>query len=201
MNKDALFKLEYGLYLLTTSYDNIDNGCIINTVMQLTDTPVQLAISVNNTELTHDLIKDSAVFNISCLTTDTPFQLIKDFGFQSGRDVNKFADMSLGVRSKNNVFYVPRYSNAFLSCHVIRRVDLGTHTLFIAEVTDAEILSDKPTLTYDYYHKNIKPKPNDQGTKGWRCKICNYVYEGNDIPEDFICPWCKHGISDFEPIA
>jgi Conserved protein/domain typically associated with flavoprotein oxygenases, DIM6/NTAB family len=200
MDKNALFKIKYGLYVLTTSYDNKDNGCIINTVMQVTDSPLRIAITVNKKNLTHDLILNSSEFNLSCLTKETPFSVFEHFGFQSGKDDNKFAECNEECRLANHVLYIPKYTNACIAAHVVKVVDLETHSLFIADVTDSKILSEEAeTVDYEYYLKNIKPHPSiNEGKKGWRCKICGYVYEGEDIPEDFICPWCKHGVADFE---
>lgn len=207
MDNKALFKIGYGLYILTTNYENKDNGCIVNTVMQLTSDPLRISVTVNKGNYTHDLIKDSCVFNISTLTTETPMSVIEHFGFQSGRNVNKFENCKEDHRAANNVLYIPKYSNAFIACHVVKTIDFGTHTMFIAEILDAQVLSDKPSLTYDYYQQNIKPKPQPKtekpanGLRRWECKVCGYIYEGTELPDDFICPICKHGKEDFVEIT
>lgn len=202
MDKKSLFNISYGLYVLTTSYDNIDNGCIINTLAQVTDNPLRVSVNVNKQNYTHDLIKDSCVFNVSMLTTETPMDVIKHFGFQSGRTANKFAECTVVKRAVNNVYYIPKYTNAYLACHVVETIDFGTHTTFIAEILDAQILSDKPSLTYDYYQKNIKPVPakpteSSNGKRRWECKVCGYIYEGDELPDEIICPLCKHGKEEF----
>lgn len=200
----ALTRIGYGLYVLTAREGKKDNGCIVNVVAQATDTPLQMIITVNKKNYTHDMIMHTGVFNVSMLTEKTPMDVFKHFGFQSGRDVNKFENCPAEHRATNGVLYIPNYTNAFISGKVVKTVDLGTHTLFIAQVTEAKSLGDDPSLTYSYYHQNIKPKPiiNTDGPKvtGWRCKVCGYVYEGENLPEDFICPWCKHGAIDFERI-
>lgn len=202
VDKNALFKLSYGLYILTARDGEKDNGCIINTVTQLTDTPSRFMIAVNKQNYTHDMILKTGKFNISVLTQEVPFQVFRHFGFQSGRDVDKFADAPECVRSANGVYYVPKYANAFISGTVIETHDYGTHTMFVADVTQAQILSEVPSVTYTYYFDHIKPKPApvDEKKKGFVCKICGYVYEGDELPEDFICPLCKHGAADFEPL-
>ena len=202
VDKNALFKLSYGLYILTAQDGEKDNGCIINTVTQLTDTPSRFMIAVNKQNYTHDMILKTGKFNISVLTQEVPFQVFQHFGFQSGRDVDKFADAPECVRSANGVYYVPKYANAFISGTVIETHDYGTHTMFVADVTQAQILSEVPSVTYTYYFDHIKPKPApvDEKKKGFVCKICGYVYEGDELPEDFICPLCKHGAADFEPL-
>lgn len=202
VDKNALFKLSYGLYILTARDGEKDNGCIINTVTQLTDTPSRFMIAVNKQNYTHDMILKTGKFNISVLTQEVPFKVFQHFGFQSGRDVDKFADAPECVRSANGVYYVPKYANAFISGTVIETHDYGTHTMFVADVTQAQILSEVPSVTYTYYFDHIKPKPApvDEKKKGFVCKICGYVYEGDELPEDFICPLCKHGAADFEPL-
>ena len=202
VDKNALFKLSYGLYILTARDGEKDNGCIINTVTQLTDTPSRFMIAVNKQNYTHDMILKTGKFNISVLTQEVTFQVFRHFGFQSGRDVDKFADAPECVRSANGVYYVPKYANAFISGTVIETHDYGTHTMFVADVTQAQILSEVPSVTYTYYFDHIKPKPApvDEKKKGFVCKICGYVYEGDELPEDFICPLCKHGAADFEPL-
>ena len=199
MNTNALFNLTYGLFLLTAKEDGKDNGCIINAAVQVAENPVRLSIAVNKRNHTHDMILATGKCNLSTLTEDAPFSLFKHFGMQSGRDMDKFADYADADRSANGLMYLTKYANAFFSLDVLESIDLGTHTLFITELKDAEVLSDGKSVTYSYYHSNIKtaaPKPAVK--KGWRCKVCGYVYEGENLPEDFVCPWCKHGPEDFE---
>ncbi len=198
---NAMFKLSYGLFVLTAKGTR-DNGCIINTVTQITDTPKRISIAVNKANHTHDLIMNSGVFNVSVLTTDATFALFQRFGFQSGREVDKFDGFADVARSENGLYYVTQASNAFISGKVIQTLDYGTHTVFIADVTEAKVLSNAPSLTYAYYFEHVKPKPaalSEQ--KGWVCKICGYVYEGDELPADFICPLCKHGAEDFERLG
>lgn len=197
--KETLFKLTYGLFVLSARDGMKDNGCIINTVMQITDTPLQIAIAVNKSNYTLEMIEKSGVFNLSVLTEETPFSLFQHFGFKSGRTENKFTDFEHKKRSANDLYYLTKYTNAYISAKVVNMIDCGTHMMIIAEVTQALTLSDKESLTYDYYFKNIKPRP-DEKKKGYVCKICGYVYEGDPLPEDFICPLCKHPASDFEPL-
>ena len=200
MDTKALFKIGYGLYVLTAKDEEKDNGCIINTVMQITSNPCQIAIAVNKLNYTNQMIQKTKKFNISVLSENAKFETFKHFGFQTGKDVNKFEDYSDAKRSPNGVLYITHDTNAFMSAYVKQEIDLGTHTMFIAQLVAAEVLSDAPTVTYDFYQKNIKPKPEQTKKSGWRCKICGYVYEGENLPSDFICPWCKHGVEDFEKI-
>ena len=195
---NAMFKLSYGLFVLTAKDDH-DGGCIINAVNQITDSPKRISIAVNKANATHDMIARTGAFNLSVLTTETQFPLIQRFGFQSSRDADKFADYAFAARSENGLIYVTESSNAFISAKVVQALDYGTHTVFIADVTEAKVLSNAPSLTYAYYFEHVKPKPaalSEQ--KGWVCKICGYIYEGDDLPADFICPLCKHGAEDFE---
>ena len=197
---NAMFKLSYGLFVLTAR-DGKDNGCIINTVTQITDTPKRISIAVNKANHTHDLIMKTGVFNVSVLSTEATFPLFQRFGFQSGRDVDKFADFDAVERSENGLYYVTEAANAFISGKVIQTLDYGTHTVFIADVTEAKVLTNVPSLTYAYYFDHVKPKPATLAEqKGWVCKICGYVYEGEVLPPDFICPLCKHGVEDFEKL-
>ena len=186
-----------------TAQDEKDNGCIVNTVVQLTDTPKRITVAVNKANYTHDLIMKTGVFNVSVLSEDAQFAQFKQFGFQSGRDVEKFAGYDHVERSENGVLYVTENTNALISGKVIETRDYGTHTLFVADVTEAKVLSAVPSVTYDYYFANIKPKPSklEEKKKGHVCKICGYVYEGDPLPADFICPLCKHGAEDFEPLS
>ncbi|MDR1444565.1 MAG: flavin reductase [Treponema sp.] len=199
----AFFKLTYGLFLLTTRDGDKDNGCIINTAVQLTDTPKRITISVIKANHSDELIRKTGVFNVSVLTVDTPFKVFQRFGFQSGRTVDKFAGSEAPSRSANGLMYAPRYSNAFISCRVADSRDWGTHTLYTADVTEAALLSDTPSLSYQYYADHIKPKPPAAAAKkkGWVCKVCGYIHEGEDLPPDFICPICKHGADAFEKLG
>lgn len=199
INPDALRKIGYGLYVLTAHDGGKDNGCVVNVVAQVTDTPLQMLVTVNKKNLTHDMIDRTGLFNVSMLTESTPMEMIKHFGFQSGHNTNKFEGWANDTRSQNGLIYLPQHSNSYISGRVVNKVDLGTHTLFIAEVTEAVKLNDTPSLTYNYYQQHIKP----QGTAAtstvtrWVCQVCGYVYEGENIPDDFVCPWCKHGKTDF----
>ena len=195
----ALFKLGYGLYVVT-SHDGVrDNGLIVNTVMQVTDAPSRVAVAINKRNYSHDVIKNSGILNVNCLSTEAPFKVFEVFGFQSGRDVDKFADCT-PQRTANGLVMLPRYINAVLSLTVEQYVDLGSHGMFICALTDAQVVSDAESMTYAYYHANVKPKPAPAKKKGYVCKICGYVYEGDPLPEDFVCPWCKHGAADFEEL-
>ena len=197
MDNAALFKLSYGLFVLTARQDGKDNGCIINTAMQITDDPKRIAVAVNKANLTHDMLLNTGVFNLSVLAEDAVFWVFQHYGFQSGRDTDKFANIP-EARTGNGVRYVEGCTNAVISGKVVNTVDCGTHTLFIADVTDAKILSEQPSMTYQYYFDHVKPKPEPAKKASWVCKICGYVYEGDPLPEGFICPWCKHGAEDFE---
>ncbi len=201
MDNKVLFNIGYGLYVLTANEGEKDNGCIINTVMQVTSDPLQIAIAVNKKNYTNEMIQRTKKFNVSILSESSKFEIFKHFGFQSGRDVDKFASFYDTKRSPNGVLYITQNTNSYMSAYVKQEIDLGTHTLFIAQLVAAEILSEEPTVTYTYYRNNIKPKPQKTEKKGWRCKICGYIYEGEDLPVDFICPWCKHGAVDFERIG
>lgn len=200
MDNSAFFKIEYGLYVLTAEENGKDNGCIVNTVMQATNTPNRLVIAVNKENYTCEMISRTKKFNISVLTEGTGFDMFRHFGFQSGKNMDKFENFHDVKRSENGVYYVTKNINAYFSCFVTGEVDMGTHLLFTADVNEAEILSQEETLTYTYYQENIKPKSQKNEIRGWRCKICGYVYEGEELPEDFICPLCKHPASDFEKI-
>ena len=202
VDPNAMFKLSYGLFVLSAEADGKHNGCIINTAVQLTDTPKRITIAVNKANFTHDMILKTRKFNISVLSTSAPFSLFRQFGFQSGRDTEKF-DGKFEIRvSANGLVYLSQYANAVISGEVVDALDYGTHTLFVADVTEAKILSGEPSVTYSYYFEHIKPKPQpkEDNKPGWVCKICGYVYEGEDLPADFICPLCKHGAEDFEKL-
>lgn len=200
MDNRVLFNIGYGLYVLTANEGEKDNGCIINTVMQVTSDPLQIAIAVNKKNYTNEMIQRTKKFNVSILTESAKFEVFEHFGFHSGRDTDKFADFVDTKRSPNGVLYITQNTNSYMSAYVKQEIDLGTHTLFIAQLVEAETLSEEPTVTYTYYQNNIKPKPQKTEKKGWRCKICGYIYEGENLPPDFICPWCKHGAVDFERI-
>ncbi|MBO7398882.1 MAG: flavin reductase [Clostridia bacterium] len=195
----ALFKIGYGLYVITSRDGDKDNGFICNTVSQVTSTPNRVAVCVNKQNYSHHLIKKTGVMNVNCLSVDAPFEVFKSFGFRSGRTCDKFEGMN-EPRSDNGLIFLSKYINAFMSLKVEQYVDLGTHGMFICEVTEARVISDRETMTYTYYQANVKPKPETKGKKGFVCKICGYVYEGDELPEDFICPLCKHPASDFEPL-
>ena len=202
VEKGAFFKLSYGLYLLFAKDGSKDNGCVINTFMQITDEPKRVGFAVNKLNYTHDLIQKTGLFTISVLSTDAPFSLFQRYGFQSGRDTDKFAGLSLH-RGKNGIVYESETASAFISGKVVSATAYGTHTLFIADVTEAAVLSEVPALTYQYYFDHVKPKPTAalEKKKGWVCKICGYVHEGEELPPDIICPLCKHGAADFERIS
>ncbi len=200
MNPKALFQLTYGLYVLTTREGEKDNGCIINTVMQVAENPVRLAIAVNKQNYSCEMVSRSGVFNISAITTEADFALFQRFGFQSGRDTDKFQGFSQLKRSENGLYYLTEMTNAFLSAKVVQQMDLGTHMLFIAEVTDGDVLSDAWACSYAYYHADIKPKAKPQKKKAWVCEICGYVHEGEEVPDDFVCPICKHGKEAFKQV-
>ena len=197
---NAMFKLSYGLFVLTAGGEK-DNGCIINTVTQITDSPKRISIAVNKANYTHDLILKSGTFNVSILDTNADLALFTRFGFQSGRDADKFSGLDSIARSENGLIYLTKMCNAFLSGKVIQTLDYGTHTVFIADVTEAKLLENTPSMTYAYYFEHVKPQPNNLTTPhGWVCKICGYVYEGDELPADYICPLCKHGAEDFERV-
>ena len=202
MDKKTMYKLTYGLFVLTSASEGKDSGCIINTAGQVTSEPNRISITVNKSNFTHDLVRESGKFNISILSEAASFDMFKHFGFQSGRDVDKFADYTECKRSANGLYYVTAGTNGYISAVIEQSVDLGSHTMFIAAVEDMEVLSDVPSATYAYYQSDIKPKPEKvaAGKTVWRCTVCGYVYEGEDIPADFICPLCKHPASDFEKV-
>ena len=195
----ALFRIGYGLYVVTSNDGRKDNGLIVNTVTQLTDNPYRVAVNINKANYSHHVIRQTGVLNVNCLSIDAPFSVFQQFGFQSGRTVDKFAGQKIN-RSGNGLVFLDKYINAFMSLKVEQYVDLGTHGMFICSVTEARVMSDQDTMTYTYYQQNVKPKPETEGKKGFVCKVCGYVYEGDELPEDIICPLCKHGAVDFEPI-
>ena len=199
MNPKALFHITYGLYWLSVRSYGQDNACIINTAVQVASDPLTISISVNKANKTHNMIMESGRFNISALTVDTPFELFRRFGMQSGRDVNKFVGFEDVVRADNGMYILNRYASAYLCCRLLRTVDLGSHTLFIAALEDAQVISNRPACTYSYYQSDIKPKPAEAKRKGWVCSVCGHVYEGEALPEDYICPLCRHGRENFQP--
>ena len=198
MDKKAMYKLSYGLFVLTAKEDSKDNGCIINTAIQAASEPNQLSIC--------DMIQRTGAFTVSVISQNAAFDLFKQFGFQTGREVDKFADFSSCTRGVNGIYYITEGTNAYISVKVTKSEDLGSHTMFIGEITDMEVLSEVPSVTYEYYLNNIKPKPQavditEEGQTVWRCTICGYEYVGEELPEDFVCPLCKHPASDFEKIV
>ncbi|MGN0687761.1 MAG: flavin reductase [Oscillospiraceae bacterium] len=196
----ALFNIGYGLYVVTSNDGSKDNGLIVNAVTQLTDTPNRVAVTINKQNYSHHVIKQTGIMNINCLTTDAPFPVFERFGFASGRNTDKFTDEAQ-LRSDNGLVFLPMYINSFMSLKTEQYVDLGTHGMFICEVTEARVISSAETMTYSYYLENVKPKPETEGKKGYVCKVCGYVYEGDELPEDIVCPLCKHGAADFEKIS
>ena len=199
MDTNVLFKIGYGLYVLTAK-DEKDNGCIINTVMQVTSTPLQIAIAVNKRNYTNEMIQKTRKFNLSILSEKADFSIYEHFGYKSGRDTDKFATFYDTKRSSNGLLYITKGTNAYMSAYVQHEMDLGTHSLFIGQLVASENLNDDKSATYDYYQNSIKPKPENTVRKGWRCKICGYIYEGENLPADYICPICKHGAVDFEKL-
>ena len=196
----ALFNIGYGLYVVTCNDGKKDNGLIVNTVTQVTNSPNRVAVTINKENYSHHVIKQTGKMNVNCLSVEAPFSVFENFGFQSGRTADKFADWET-LYSDNGLVFLPKYINSFLSLKVEDYVDLDTHGMFICSVTEARVISDKETMTYTYYQNNVKPKPKTEGKKGFVCKICGYIYEGDELPDDFICPLCKHGTADFEPIS
>ena len=201
MDQTTMYKLTYGLFVLTSAADGKDSGCIINTAGQVTSEPNRISIAVNNSNFTADLVKKSGKFNLSILSEEAVFDTFRHFGFQSGRTADKFAGFPDCRRSANGLYYVTAGTNGWISATVEQSLDLGSHTLFIASVEDMEVLSGVPSATYTYYQSSIKPKPAQPASPGktvWRCKVCGYIYEGEELPADYICPLCKHPASDFE---
>ena len=203
MDKKAMYNLTYGLFVLTARLGEKDNGCIINTAGQVTSTPNRISITVNKDNLTHDLVKESGRFNISILSERANFDIFKHFGFQTGRETDKFDGYAACKRSENGLYYITEGTNAYISGTVEQAIDLGSHTMFIASVDDMEVLASEPSASYAYYQSSIKPKPEKKEAGGktvWRCTVCGYVYEGDVLPDDFVCPLCKHPASDFEKV-
>lgn len=200
MNTNVMFKIQYGLFVLTAREGDKDNGCIINTASQVTSTPCQISIAVNKSNYTHDMIQRTKEFNVSVIAEDATFDLFKHFGFQSGKDIDKFQNYESAKRSENGIYYVTEGVNSFISARVVSETDMGTHTIFGAVVTGGEVLTDVTSTTYNYYQQHIKPAKSAEQTKGWLCTVCGYVYEGDPLPEGYICPICKHGVEAFEKI-
>ena len=212
IDKAAVMNISYGLFVLVARQGDKDNACIINVAQQVTSDPLQIAICVNKANFTHDMVLRTLKFNLCPLSEEATMKPFQHFGFQSGRDVNKFAECQQELRTDNGLLYLPKFINSVISCVVTKSIDLGTHTMFIARVMEAKVLSDSPSITYTYYQQHIKPKagladvqtvgqsdnPNAQTSKKWVCEVCGYVYEGDELPTDFICPWCKHPASDFK---
>lgn len=197
---DAMYNLTYGLFILTARDGDKDNGCIVNTVSQVTSSPNRIIVAVNKDNYTHNMIVQSGVFNVSILTEKSSFETYRHWGYQSGREVNKAQGIEF-YRSQNGVIFLAKETNAYLSAKVVSMTDLGTHTLFLADVTEAAVLSEVPSVTYQFYQDHIKPKPATNKKKGFICTVCGYIYEGETMPEDFICPICKHPSSDFKPLS
>lgn len=195
----ALFNIGYGLYVVTSNDGKKDNGLIVNTVTQVTSTPNRIAVTINKQNYSHHVIKQTGEMNVNCLSKDAPFSIFEKFGFQSGRNVNKFENEEV-LRSDNGLVFLQRYINSFMSLKVEQYIDLDTHGMFVCSIKESRVISDNETMTYTYYQENVKPKPQTEGKKGYVCRICGYVYEGDPLPEDFVCPLCKHGAADFEPI-
>lgn len=198
-NLSALHNIGYGLYLVTSNDGKKDNGLIVNSVIQLTDSPVKIGVTINKNNYSHHIISQTKKMNVCCLTVDTPFTIIETFGFNSGRNTNKFENIAY-EKSDNKLAYLPKYINSYMSLEVVEIIDLGSHSLFICQVTESRVLSNKESMTYAYYHANVKPSVNVDGIKGYVCKICGFIYEGETLPDDYICPLCKHGAIDFEKI-
>ena len=195
----ALFNIGYGLYVVTSNDGKKDNGLIVNTVTQVTNTPNRVAVTINKENYSHHVIRQTGVMNVNCLDTTAPFSIFQNFGFRSGRTVDKFQGQEV-LRSDNGLVFLSRHINSFMSLKVEQYIDLGTHGMFICAVTEARVISDNPTMTYTYYQENVKPAPETEGKKGFVCKVCGWVYEGDTLPDDIVCPLCKHGANDFEPI-
>lgn len=199
-NTNALFNIGYGLYVITSNDGKKDNGMIANTVSQLTSSPIRVSVTLNKNSYTHDVVKSTGIMNVNCLSTEAPFKVFEAFGFTSGRDVDKFKDCEPN-RSENGLVVLPKYINAYMSLKVTDYIDLDSHGMFICTLEECDVLSDKETMTYTYYQKNVKPKPNAEEKKGWVCTLCGYVHDEAELPEDFVCPWCSHGAEYFEKLS
>ncbi len=198
-NLNALFNIGYGLYVITSNDGKKDNGLIVNTVTQLTNSPNRIAVTINKENYSHHVIKQTGKMNVNCLSEDAPFSVFENFGFRSGRNADKFENIDV-IKSDNGLAFLQKYINSFMSLKVEQYIDIDTHGMFICSITESRVINDRPTMTYSYYQDNVKPRPETEGKKGFVCKVCGYVYEGDTLPSDFICPLCKHGASDFEPI-
>lgn len=196
----ALYNISYGLYVITSNDGKKDNGMIGNTVFQITNSPAKVVVGINKANYSHDVIKETGIMNVNCLSVDAPFSVFERFGFQSGRDTDKFASETPG-RTENGLAVLTQYANAVLSLKVESYIDMDSHGMFICTVTEEKVMSDKESMTYTYYQDNVKPKRKEEKKKGFVCKICGYVYEGETLPPDFVCPLCKHGAEDFEPLS
>lgn len=199
IDKTSLFKIGYGLYAITYNDNNRDNGLIVNTVMQITDTPLRISVTINKLNYSHDVILNSGIMNVCCLSEATPFDVFEALGFHSGRDTDKLSGISTWKGPNGLSLLSCEYMNAYMCLRVVDTVDFGTHTMFVCEITDSMTCTDDKSMTYSYYHANVKPKPQAK-KKGFVCKICGYVHEGDTLPDDFVCPWCKHSADAFEPI-
>ena len=196
-DKNVLFSISYGLYILSANSSNTDNACVINTLSQITSSPDTVCVTVNKKNFTNEIIKKSKKFNVSILSTDADFELIKRFGFQSGRDIDKFVGFKDMYRSQNGIYFINKGANSFISVDIDEIIDFDTHDMFVGHITDTAVLSDKESLTYSYYQDNIKPKQNDNKKTGYVCTVCGYIHESDTLPDDFVCPVCKHGTSAF----
>lgn len=205
VDQAALFNISYGLFVLVARQGDRDNACIINVAQQVSSDPLQLMICVNKSNLTHDMVLRTLKFNLCTLSEEATMKPFQHFGFQSGRDVDKFAGCEQQLRTENGLLYLPKYINSVISCVVTKSVDLGSHTMFLARPMETRVLNDSPSITYAYYLQNIKPKPDtakaEASGRKWVCEVCGYVYEGTDLPADFVCPWCKHPASDFKEMV
>ncbi len=199
IDQTALFKLGYGLYAVTSKTGEKDNALIVNTVFQVTNTPLRVVVTIDKKNYSHDIIKSTGIMNINCLSVKAPFEIFEKFGFHSGKDTDKLSDVDF-FRTENGLSCLSDYINAYISLKVFEYIDLDSHGMFICDVTEANVISDEETMTYSYYFANVKPKPETKNKKGFVCKICGYVYEGDTLPDDYVCPLCKHPASDFEPI-
>ena len=199
LDPNAMFKFSYGLFVLTARDGSKDNGCIINTAIQAASSPLRIALAVNKANLTHDMILKTGAFNLSIISESAPFELFRQFGFSSGRDKDKFSEgAALAERASNGIYFIKKNTNCMISAALINSYDAGSHTIFTGDAAESAVLSNERSATYQYYFDNIKPKQQKSEKKGFVCKICGYVHEGDDLPADFICPICKHGPQDFE---
>jgi len=202
IDRKALHKIGYGLYVIITNDGKKDNGCIVNTLLQVADNPLRLSVCINKANYSYEIVHNTGILNACCLSTEAPFKVFENFGFQSGRNADKFGDCAATApRSANGLIYLPHYINAFFSLKVEKEIDLGSHGMFICEIVESKKISDEESMTYSYYQTNVKPKPQPTNKKGYVCKVCGYIYEGDTLPDDFICPVCKHTASDFEKLG